>query len=66
VKAVDGPELLTPYEAARLLGITVDLLNRRYQAGLVERVLVFGGTRTRYPRAEITRLLNNPPPRRRS
>jgi len=50
VKAVDGPDLLTPYEAARVLGITVDLLNRRYQAGLIERVKVFGGTAPLSPR----------------
>jgi excisionase family DNA binding protein len=58
VKAVDGPELLTPSEAAALFGVTVKTLGAWRAKGLICYLRTPGGE-TRYSRAELEQLISN-------
>jgi len=52
----DRPELLTPAEAARMLGVTPNTVTRWSRAGKVSAIQTMGGHR-RFRRAEVERVL---------
>jgi excisionase family DNA binding protein len=58
VKAVDGPELLTPSEAAAMFGVSTKTLGRWRAQGRISFLRTPGGE-TRYSRPELEQLVNN-------
>lgn len=58
MKLVDGPELLTPAEAAALFGVTTKTLGAWRAKGRISFLRTPGGE-TRYSRAELEQLIND-------
>lgn len=59
VLRLDGPDLMTPAEAASTLGVTPTTVRRWADQGALTHIRTAGGHR-RYSRTEIEKLLNAP------